>query len=124
MSNVIKFECQKEIKDKEETGIIVKGIKSLFDTIAMEAEGTCICGRDLNVLTDYDIDTTCFNRNKKSITKLVYIQVYIGGNGFFLKCGEIYINCGWILVSTQLCTLFTPELSHRGEVCPVLGSVL
>ena len=38
---------------------------------AVEAEGTCICGGDLNVLMDYDMDTTGFKRNNKSITKLV-----------------------------------------------------
>ena len=45
--------------------------KSLFDTIALEAEGICICGGDLNVLMDYDMDTSSLKRNKKSVTKLV-----------------------------------------------------
>lgn len=103
MSNVIKFECIKEIKDKEGTYIIVKGkidqiiitlvniyappgsnkdyFKSLFDTIALEAEGICICGGDLNVLMDHDMDTTSLKRNKKSIIKLV--RNTWGEMGFF-----------------------------------------
>lgn len=103
MSNVIKFECIKEIKDKEGTYIIVKGkidqimitlvniyappgsnkdyFESLFDTIALEAEGICICGGDLNVLMDHDMDTTSLKRNKKSIIKLV--RNTWGEMGFF-----------------------------------------
>lgn len=93
LSNVIKFECIKEKRHKEGTYIIVKGktgeitvtlvniyappgsnkefYKSLFDSIALEVEGICICGGDLNLLMDHDKDTTSLKKNKKSITKLV-----------------------------------------------------
>lgn len=93
MSNVIKFECQKEIADREGTYIIVKGkigqtmitlvniyappesnktfFKNLLDIITVEAEGICICGGDLNVLMDPELDTTSLNRNKLSIINLV-----------------------------------------------------
>ncbi len=71
--------------------------KSLFDTIAVEAEGVCICGGDLSVIMDFDLDTTSFKRNKKSISKLV--KNGLGGNVLFL------------IVMTQQHTLFTPELT-------------
>lgn len=72
MCNSIKFECHKEVKDKEGSYIIVKGLigqtlvtlvniyalpesgreffKSLFNIIALEAKGICVCGGDLNVM--------------------------------------------------------------------------
>ena len=92
-SNQIKFECHKEIKDKEGRYIIIKGIisetmvtlvniyappesdkqffKTLFDTITLESEGICWCAGDVNVVMDYDLDTTSVNKNKKHISKLV-----------------------------------------------------
>lgn len=89
--NSFTFEIIKEIKDKEGRYIIVKGktsnsiltlvciyappnsdksfFKDLLDVIALEAEGVCICGGDLNIILNYDLDTTSQNRNKKCLTK-------------------------------------------------------
>lgn len=72
ISNKIKFELCKEIKDKEGRYVIVKGkieedmvtlinvhappdsdkhfFKSLFDVIALETEDVCVCGGDFNVI--------------------------------------------------------------------------
>lgn len=55
--------------------------KSLFDTIALEAEDICVCGGDFNVLMDYDMDTTSLKRNKKIYHKTG--QEYMGGDGLF-----------------------------------------
>lgn len=93
ISNQIKFECQKEIKDKEGRYIIVRGkidqviltlvniyappesdktfYQTMLDIITEETEGICICGGDLNLVMDHDLDTTSNKRNKKSISKLV-----------------------------------------------------
>ena len=93
ISNQVKFECQKEIRDKEGRFVIVKGImhetqvtlvniyappdsdkqffKMLFDSITLESEGICWCAGDLNVVIDYDLDTTSLNRSRKPISKLV-----------------------------------------------------
>lgn len=89
--NSFTFEIIKEIKDKEGCYIKVKGktsnsiltlvciyappnsdksfFKDLLDVIALEAEGVCICGGDLNIILNYDLDTTSQNRNKKCLTK-------------------------------------------------------
>lgn len=93
ISNSIPFECHKEIKDGEGRYIIVKGsieqttvtlvnvyappeadrgcFKSLFDTIALETEGLCICGGDFNVVLNYGLDTTSKKRSKTHISKLL-----------------------------------------------------
>lgn len=93
ISNSLKFEIFKEIKDKEGCYVIVKGkaentvltlicvyappnshknfFKNLFDVISLEAEGICICGGDFNVILNYNIDTTSQHRNKKKIGKLL-----------------------------------------------------
>lgn len=93
ISNQVKFEYHKEIRDKEGRFIIVKGsidetkvtlvniyappesnkqfFKTLFDTITIETEGVCICAGDQNVIIDYDLDTTSLSRGKKNISKLV-----------------------------------------------------
>lgn len=84
---------KREIKDKEGQFIIAIGdldqttvtlvniyappeskkefFKTLLDTVAMEAEGLSICGGDLNVVMNYNLDTTSLKRNKKSISKFV-----------------------------------------------------
>ncbi len=87
ISKGVNFECQKEIKDKEGRYVIVKGtinnntvtlvnvyappesnkqyFKLLFDIVAKEMEGVCICGGDLNIVLNHDLDTTSHKRNKK-----------------------------------------------------------
>ena len=45
--------------------------KSLFDLISVDMEGVCICGGDLNVIMNYDLDTTSRKRNGKPNTKVV-----------------------------------------------------
>ena len=83
----MKFDIYKEIKDKEGRYVIVKGkaenskltlvciyappnsdrslFKDLFDVISLESEGICICGGDLNVILNYNLDTTSQIRNKR-----------------------------------------------------------
>lgn len=66
--------------------------KSPFDTIAVEVEGICICGGDLNVLTDNGYNLwlqLVLKRNMKSITKRV--RNTCEDMDFFM-CGEIYIH--------------------------------
>ena len=98
ISNMIQFDCEKELKDKEGRYIIVMGrlenepvtliniyappesdkkiFKSLFDVIAAEAEGILIGGGDLNVIMNDNMDTTSLKRNKEQLTKHI-----IGGDG-------------------------------------------
>ena len=86
ISNQVQFEYEKEIRDGEGRYIIVKGkldnvkvtlvnvyappdcdkhfFRLLFDVIAAETEGILICGGDMNVVLNYNIDTTSL---KKSI---------------------------------------------------------
>lgn len=45
--------------------------KYLLDFIAAETEGVCICGGDLNLIMDHQLDMTSMKRNKKSLTKMV-----------------------------------------------------
>lgn len=46
-------------------------LKSLFDIVAKEMEGVCICGGDLNTVLNHEMDTTSHKRNKKHITKFM-----------------------------------------------------
>lgn len=93
ISNQVRFEYQKEIRDNEGRFVIVKGtidetkvtlvniyappesdktfFKMLHDTIALEADGVCWCAGDQNVVIDYCLDTTSNNRSKTSLSKLV-----------------------------------------------------
>lgn len=97
VTNKIKFESYKEIKDKEGRYLIVKGkieknivtlinayappdsnklfFKSLFDVIALEAEGVCICGGDfIVVLHHYQyLDTTSLKKNKNKLSNFINI---------------------------------------------------
>lgn len=43
--------------------------KSLLDIIAVETEGTLICGGDLNVIRDHNLDTTNAKRSKTHLTR-------------------------------------------------------
>lgn len=129
ISNGIKFECQKEIKDKEGRYIIIRGTigqvmltlvniyappesdknfyQSLLDIIAEETAGICICGGDLNLIMDYDLDTTSIKRNKKSISKLV--KKTHGKKWASLMYGETYIPYIEIIVITRKHTQCIPE---------------
>ena len=93
ISNGVKFEMNKEICDKEGRYIVVKGkledqvvtlinvyappdsgkpfFETLFDLINKEAEGIWLCGGDINVTLNYNLDTTSTNRNKKQINKYI-----------------------------------------------------
>lgn len=43
--------------------------------IAVETEGICICGGDLNIIMNYNLDTTSQNRNKKKLTKFINLTL-------------------------------------------------
>lgn len=97
ISNMIQFDCEKEIKDREGRYIIVKGrlenepvtliniyappesdkkfFKSLFDVLAAEAEGILISGGDLNVIMNHNMDTTSLKRNKGQLTRFINISL-------------------------------------------------
>ena len=45
--------------------------KSLFDVIALETEGVCICGGDFHVILNQDVDTTSLKNNKINLSKLI-----------------------------------------------------
>uniref|UniRef100_A0A3P9IC30 exodeoxyribonuclease III n=1 Tax=Oryzias latipes TaxID=8090 RepID=A0A3P9IC30_ORYLA len=94
-SNKTNFETDKVIKGKDGQYIIVKGrmgdavltivnvyappesdkqfFKSLFNVIAVEAEG--ICGGDFNVALNFGLDTTSVHKHKKTVTKFVKISI-------------------------------------------------
>lgn len=81
--------------------------KTLIATISVEANGICIWEIDLNVIKDYDQDTTSFKRSKKPITKLLkkaWKEIIL------LMFGETNIPCRGTVAITQQHTLFTPEL--------------
>ena len=93
ISNSIDFECREEIRDKEGRYIIIKGsidqntitlvnvyappesdqsfFKFLFDEIATQMEGMCVCGGDFNVVPNHNQDTTSKNRSKKHLSQLL-----------------------------------------------------
>lgn len=83
--------------------------KSLFDIIAVEMEGICICGGDFNVIMVCSLDTTNFKRNKKSITKVV--KKMDGRKWVILMFGEASIPSRGTLLTIQLHIQFTPELT-------------
>lgn len=90
--NSVQFECQKEIKDKNGRYILIKGklrnelitminiyappgskksfYRSLFDIIALEAEGILVCGGDLNV-TLKSLDTTSPRYQHKPLSRFI-----------------------------------------------------
>uniref|UniRef100_A0A3P9KVG1 exodeoxyribonuclease III n=1 Tax=Oryzias latipes TaxID=8090 RepID=A0A3P9KVG1_ORYLA len=96
-SNKTNFETDKVIKGKDGQYIIVKGrmgdavltivnvyappesdkqfFKSLFNVIAVEAEGILICGGDFNVSLNFGLDTTSVHKHKKTVTKFVKISI-------------------------------------------------
>lgn len=45
--------------------------RSLFNEIAQQAEGICICGGDLNVVLNHDLDTTSHKKSKNHLTKML-----------------------------------------------------
>ena len=93
VANRFTFESYKEIKEKEGRYLIVKDriekdiitlvnvytppdtnklfFKSLMDVIALEAEGVCICGGDLNVVLNQHLDTTSLTRNRNKLSKCI-----------------------------------------------------
>ena len=95
IKNSVTFDCSKEIVDKQGRYIIVKGelehekvtlvniyappdsdkgfFNSLFRIIASESEGLLLCGGDLNIVLNHNLDTTGPIRNKMYITKLMNI---------------------------------------------------
>lgn len=119
ISNKIKLEFCKDIKDKEGRYAIVKGkvegnmvtlinvyappdsdkhfFKSLFDVIALETEGVCICGGDFNVILQQNIDTTILKNNKNKLTKL--INTAWEDMGFLMSGGTLTGLRGIILIT-------------------------
>ena len=97
ISNSVKFEFHKEICDKEGRYVIVKGkledqtvtlinvyvppdsgkstYEKIFDVINKEAEGVWLCGGDVNLTLNYNLDTTSINRSKEHISKYVNIMM-------------------------------------------------
>lgn len=95
ITNSLKFQSHKEIKDKEGRYVIVKGVinqtmvtlmnvyappesnkeffKLIFDILVLEAEGICICGGDFNVILDSDLDTTSLKKKFNSKISKIYI---------------------------------------------------
>uniref|UniRef100_A0A3Q3ASL9 Reverse transcriptase domain-containing protein n=1 Tax=Kryptolebias marmoratus TaxID=37003 RepID=A0A3Q3ASL9_KRYMA len=93
ISNTIQFDYKKELKDKEGRYIMLKGrienelitlvnvyappesnknfFKNLFDLIAIETEGILICGGDLNVVLNHNVDTTSHKKTKMHLTKFI-----------------------------------------------------
>lgn len=93
ISNSTPFEPIREIKDKEGTYIMVIGkieqttvtlvnvyappnadkscFKTLFNTIALEMEGICICGGDFNTILNYGMETTSTKRSRPHISNFV-----------------------------------------------------
>ena len=91
ISNSVKFELTKEICDKEGRYILVKGklenqtvtlinvyvppdsgkstYEKIFDVINKEAEGVWLCGGDVNLILNYNLDTTSTIRSKEHISK-------------------------------------------------------
>lgn len=53
--------------------VIKNFFKSVFDIIAVEAECILICGGDLNVVLNNNLDTTSHKRSKGQITKFINI---------------------------------------------------
>lgn len=88
ISNALKYEKIKEIKDKDGRYILVKGkledqmitlinvyappdsdkcfFKGLFDIITQETEGIMILGGDFNVTLKHNLDTTSTKKNSKA----------------------------------------------------------
>lgn len=97
----VNFECHKEVKDKEGRYVIVKGtinnnmvtlinvyappesnkqyFKKLFDIVAEEMEGVSICGGDLNIVLNHDLDTTSHKKNQKTFNKIHESHMYRNG---------------------------------------------
>ena len=97
ISNCVNFEFIKEIRDKEGRYVIVKGkidnnivtlvnvyvppgsdktfLKSVFEIIVLENEGTLICAGDFNMVLNPKLDTTNAKRNKTQLSKLVNISL-------------------------------------------------
>ena len=93
MANSIKFDLSKEICDKEGRYILIKGkledqmvtlinvyappesgkpfFETLFDIINREAEGIWLCGGDMNVTLNYNLDTTSTHKNKKQMNRYI-----------------------------------------------------
>lgn len=93
ISNSTPFELIREIKDKEGTYIMVIGkieqttvtlvnvyapptadkscFKALFNNMALEMEGICICGGDFNTILNYGMDTTSTKRSRSHISNFV-----------------------------------------------------
>ena len=93
VANTTKFELTKEICDKDGRYILIKGkledqlvtlisvyappesgkpfFETLFSVINKEAEGIWICGGDINVTLNYNLDSTSTHKNKKIVNKYI-----------------------------------------------------
>ena len=87
ISNAVKFETLKEVKDREGRYILIKGkienqlvtlvnvyahpdsdksfFKNLFEVVVQEIEGILICGGDFNITLSQDLDTTSTKKSSK-----------------------------------------------------------
>lgn len=97
ISNSVKFELIKEVRDKKGRYIMIKGklenqlmtllnvyappesgktfYEKVFNLINLETEGTLVCGGDFNVVLNYRLDTTSMKRNKKQINRYMNIMM-------------------------------------------------
>lgn len=110
ISNRIKFECLKEIKDKNGTYVMVRGeleeqmvtlfniypppesdksfYKNVFDLVSRETEGILICGGDWNVVLNSILDSTSSKRNSKT-----HLSRYINTNFKELGIIDVWREC-------------------------------
>lgn len=72
--------------------------KSLFDTLATEIDGICICGGDFNVVLNLTMDTTSLKNNKNKLTKLINTA---WEDIFFFMSGGMLIHLRRIILTIR-----------------------